>query len=448
MRAMLSISDCCCAKGYYRHAQALCVAASISMGDRDAEHDEGQLQLVESHARKLVELDPSSMDVAHSFIRQAETIRTVFAKLKEEAAAMREEASALPEKNRIVEKQHQLSEKPSTTSPWCPDKHAVPVFSRDQKKLSDKEANETNPPPCRVRPELTCVDDTRKAKHQSVKKKKKKDHQDSQYLATLYPCAPLWLRDPSGFCSRFIPSGEGQLVAMMITGSVNQRTTDLQWQALIELTGGQTCRLPMREISKLCKCVGYKVFSPTKSSQGDSDNLSSIAELMAQGRLQQDQSFTGRLSAASRCDRCHCIIDLPDPPECICGTNYCSAACFNQDSSAHKQQCRTIVENSELACMLTELYWKAVFAGEAAYPYASTADTSNLNDHVASLAVARQAALSPAPFRDFPREWHDHITLNRSRDTLNNEITFYEDYERPYLRDRLVAAQTAMLSTA
>ncbi len=183
------------------------------------------------------------------------------------------------------------------------------------------------------------------------------------------------------------------MVEMMLPGMDNQRRADLSWQALKQIDLNK--KRSVKELWTLCAAVGYSL----NAKASWNSRMTTASELLQAGLLQTNNDFDiSTLAVPARCEHCDCIIDLPDPPECICSTNYCSVACFRKDMPNHKTQCQAIIENTELACMLTQTYWNAVVRGDCCYPF--------------WVALAAEATSGQAPhvkpYRDFVAEWREH----------------------------------------
>jgi hypothetical protein len=178
--------------------------------------------------------------------------------------------------------------------------------------------------------------------------------------AAFYPFSPPWLRNPDEMIRRFV-AGSGvpkQLISSIVRNVSNQRESDKRYR-LISQFGytdvGVDAKLPSADHTRRFARFGQDLVL----AQGTFTMTEALSKQQHWGNIEGwvAPADIAVLSPTVKCDHCDRVIDLADPPECICGENFCSVKCHQDAWKNHREICDTVKDNSELAFALTRRCW-------------------------------------------------------------------------------------------
>eukprot|EP00759_Apiculatamorpha_spiralis_P013368 PhF_6_TR20013/c0_g2_i1/m.29226 len=290
---------------------------------------------------------------------------------------------------------------------WKPDRSATPLWTFNQAVLTDEQRAEKPKPPCTQRPSLDCIESTQSRGDESC----------------LFPSSPVWYRDPEGFFT-FL----GQRIPTFLISDAQQRRIDVSWNALNELKtrAGKKTKLTAEEWIPQVEGCGYIV----DGIEWPANTPTNLPNFLNKCDLNYDPNLDlSTFAVLIRCFHCKRIIDLPEPPECICGTPFCSVQCFKAGKKAHASNCMSYLENNELGAKMTHTYWALVLQGKAWYPYAEQQQKVVNAKSLEELARGRLG-----PLRNFQAEFN-------GAPNSRAELDFYFEHEKEYLRERMEEVQ-------
>eukprot|EP00658_Telonema_sp_P-2_P057514 TRINITY_DN45964_c0_g1_i2.p1 TRINITY_DN45964_c0_g1~~TRINITY_DN45964_c0_g1_i2.p1 ORF type:complete len:141 (+),score=26.80 TRINITY_DN45964_c0_g1_i2:190-612(+) len=123
--------------------------------------------------------------------------------------------------------------------------------------------------------------------------------------------------------------GGGYILNRSIDGMLEQAHLDARWQALQNIY--ESCSDEKMTIAQHKVNYARAGWRPSSTKYPDSAIFSQV-ELMAMQQYGTWDAMGNPLPTWTRpifkCENCEVALDMDSPPQCICGTKYCSRDCY------------------------------------------------------------------------------------------------------------------------
>ena len=273
-----------------------------------------------------------------------------------------------------------------------------------------------------------------------------------------YPSEPGFLENPTPFLEALqmenpgaynsMMMGGGYMLRSSIAGMLEQAQLDARWQSLqniYESRNDEKMSIAQHKVNYAK--AGWR---PSSSAYPDSA-IFTHSELMTMQQYGTWDAMGNPLPTWIRpvytCENCEVALAMDHaPPQCICGTKYCSRDCYMAHWRAgnHEDECLQVRDNHILMEVVVPLYW--TFVSHGRLPYLNRRDF-----HAEWLAKKDKKPQQQPPISSSSTKkkgsgggTHASPTPKEDRDGGRAEMQFYLTHEKEYRKQEIVTWQNEM----